>query len=90
MFTIVRWLVVRVHKLLMKRNDEMNRTYLIAIFLLLIASSFFCDILGIHSFFGAFIVGIICPKSGKFNVELFPKLELITVELLLPLYFFCC
>jgi Kef-type K+ transport system membrane component KefB len=62
MFTIVRWLVVRAHKYLMERNDEMNRTFLIGIFLLLIASSFFCDILGIHSFFGAFIVGILCPK----------------------------
>jgi len=65
----------------------MNRTFLIGVFLLLIASAFFCDILGIHSFFGAFIAGIICPKSGQFNNELFPKLELITVELLLPLFF---
>ncbi|CAF2519942.1 unnamed protein product [Rotaria sp. Silwood2] len=87
MFTIVRWLIKRVHKYLMEKNNEMNRTFLIGIFLLLIASAFFCDILGIHSFFGAFVVGVICPKSGQFNVELFPKLELVTVELLLPLFF---
>ncbi len=87
MFTIVRWLVVRIHQFLIDRNDEMNRFFLIGIFLLLIASSFFCEILGMHAFFGAFIAGIICPKSGRFNIELFPKLELITVELLLPLFF---
>ncbi len=87
MFTIVRWIILRAHAYLVKRNDEMNRTFLIGIFLLLLASSFFCDLLGIHSFFGAFIAGIICPKSGQFNRELYPKLELVTVELLLPLFF---
>ena len=87
MFTIVRWSVLRAHEFLVKRNDEMNRTFLAGIFLLLLASSFFCDLLGIHSFFGAFIVSIICPKLGQFKVQLFPKLELITVELLLPLFF---
>ncbi|UJR17848.1 hypothetical protein I4U23_004747 [Adineta vaga] len=87
MFTIVRWLVLAAHNILVKRNDEMNHIYLVAIFLLLLASAFFCDLLGIHSFFGAFIVGIICPKSGQFKTHLFPKIELVTVELLLPLFF---
>ncbi len=87
MFTIVRWLVLRAHVFFVKRNDEMNRTFLVGIFLILLASSFFCDVLGIHSFFGAFIAGIICPKSGQFNNTLYPKLELVAVELLLPLFF---
>jgi Kef-type K+ transport system membrane component KefB len=87
MLTIVRWLVLRAHEFFVKRNDEMNRTFLVGIFLLLLASSFFCDILGIHSFFGAFIAGVVCPKSGQFNATLYPKLELVTVELLLPLFF---
>jgi Kef-type K+ transport system membrane component KefB len=87
MFTIVRWVVRRVHAFLVKRNDEMNRIFLIGIFLILLASSFFCEILGIHSFFGAFIAGIICPKTGRLNSVLLPKLELVTVELLLPLFF---
>jgi Kef-type K+ transport system membrane component KefB len=79
--------ILRVHAFLVKRDDEMNRIFLIGIFLLLLASSFFCETLGIHSFFGAFIAGIICPKSGRFNFQLLPKLELVTVELLLPLFF---
>jgi Kef-type K+ transport system membrane component KefB len=87
MFTIVRWLISRAHAFFVKRNDEMNRTFLICIFLILLASSFFCESLGIHSFFGAFIAGIICPKSGQFRTELYPKLELVTVQLLLPLFF---
>ena len=87
MFTIVRWLVLYVHTYFLNRNDEMNRTFLVLVFLILLSSSFFCDILGIHSFFGAFIAGVICPKSGEFNRKLYPRLELITVELLLPLFF---
>jgi Kef-type K+ transport system membrane component KefB len=87
MFTIVRWIILGIHAYLVKRDNEMNRIFLIGIFLLLLASSFFCETLGIHSFFGAFIAGIICPKSGRFNHELLPKLELVTVELLLPLFF---
>ncbi|CAF1653237.1 unnamed protein product, partial [Adineta ricciae] len=87
MFTIVKWTLAAVHNFLLKRNNEMNSFFLIGVFLILIASAFFCEILGIHSFFGAFIAGIICPKSGKFNAELFPKIELVTVHLLLPLFF---
>ncbi|CAM4823933.1 unnamed protein product [Rotaria magnacalcarata] len=87
MFTIVRCLILLVHRFLLKRNDEMNRIFLIGIFLILIASACFCDLLGIHSFFGAFIVGIICLKSGQLGAQLYPKLQLITVELLLPLFF---
>ncbi|CAF1342642.1 unnamed protein product [Rotaria sordida] len=87
MFTIVRWLVLHAYSFLVKRDDAMNHTFLVGIFLLLLGSSFFCDILGIHSFFGAFIVGVLCPKSGQFNTTLYPKLELVTVELLLPLFF---
>ncbi|CAF1100810.1 unnamed protein product, partial [Didymodactylos carnosus] len=87
MFFIVRTILVKIHAYLVAKNDEMNRMFLIGVFLVLIASAMFCDLLGIHSFFGAFIAGIICPKTGKFNSELFPKLELVTVELLLPLFF---
>lgn len=87
MSTIVRWLILRVHAFFVRRDDEMNRTFLVGIFLILLASSFFCDILGIHSFFGAFIAGMICPKSDQFMTTLYPKLELVAVELLLPLFF---
>ncbi|CAF1259615.1 unnamed protein product [Didymodactylos carnosus] len=87
MFLVVRTIIYKIHTYLVEKGDEMNRIFLIGIFLVLIASSMFCDLLGIHSFFGAFIAGIICPKTGKFRTELFPKLELVTVELLLPLFF---
>ena len=87
MFTVVKWTLGRIHRSLLKRNNEMNLLFLMGVFLVLIASAFFCEVLGIHSFFGAFIAGIVCPKSGKFTAELFPKLELVTVQLILPLFF---
>jgi Kef-type K+ transport system membrane component KefB len=87
MFTVVKWTLGRIHRSLLKRDNEMNLLFLMGVFLVLIASAFFCEVLGIHSFFGAFIAGIVCPKSGKFTAELFPKLELVTVQLILPLFF---
>lgn len=40
-----------------------------------------------HSFFGAFVAGLIVPKTGAFVSNLAPKIELMTVEFFLPLYF---
>ena len=45
MFTIVKWLLTRVHDFLIEHDDEMNPLFLIGVFLVLIASAFFCDIL---------------------------------------------
>ena len=77
MFTIVRWVILRIYAFFVNRNDETDRTFLVVLFLMLLASFCFCDLLGIHSFFSAFIAGIVCPKSDRFNAEL-----------LLPLFFF--
>ena len=87
MFIVVRLVLRWIHQFLIKRDDELNPLFLISIFLILIASAFFCEILGIHAFFGAFVTGIICPKSGQLTAHIFPKLELVTTQILLPLFF---
>ena len=55
--------------------------------MLLIASAFTTEVIGIHSFFGAFVMGLIVPKSNGFADKLIPQMELVVVEVLLPLFF---
>ncbi len=48
----------------------------------------FCtDTIGIHSIFGAFLLGLVIPKDGPFAGLLVEKLEDFVSILLLPLYF---
>lgn len=55
--------------------------------LLVLASSFFTNIIGIHAIFGAFMVGLICPHEGGFAIKLTEKIEDLISTLFLPLYF---
>jgi hypothetical protein len=55
--------------------------------LLVLASSFFTAIIGIHAIFGAFMIGLICPHEGGFAVKLTEKIEDLVSVLFLPLYF---
>lgn len=55
--------------------------------LLVLASSFFTAIIGIHPIFGAFIIGLICPHEGGFAIKLTEKIEDLVGVLFLPLYF---
>ncbi|PBP17256.1 K+/H+ antiporter 1 [Diplocarpon rosae] len=55
--------------------------------LLVLTSSFFTQIIGIHAIFGAFLVGLICPHDGGFAIKLTEKIEDIISVLFLPLYF---
>ncbi|KAL2133754.1 hypothetical protein VTI74DRAFT_1736 [Chaetomium olivicolor] len=55
--------------------------------LLVFASSFFTDIIGVHSIFGAFMVGLMCPHEGGFAIKLTEKIEDLTATLFVPLFF---
>lgn len=57
------------------------------ILLLLLASAWATEWLGIHALFGAFVIGAVMPKDHRFVHDLTEKLEDITVVLLLPLFF---
>ena len=45
--------------------------------------------IGIHAFFGSFVAGVIVPKGNKYKLteSLCPRMELLTKDFLLPLYF---
>lgn len=54
---------------------------------LLLASSWITELIGIHALFGAFLFGAILPKEGGFASALAEKLEDLVVVLFLPLFF---
>ncbi|KAF7905500.1 uncharacterized protein EAF01_006021 [Botrytis porri] len=55
--------------------------------LIVLTSSWFTAIIGVHAIFGAFLAGLICPHEGGFAIHLTEKIEDLVAVLLLPLYF---
>ena len=55
--------------------------------LILLASSWITEFIGIHALFGAFMVGAIMPKDGHAGRLLAEKLEDLVVVFLLPMFF---
>ena len=76
---------------ILKRNgsiqDGPSQSIVALTILLVLASSFFTAIIGVHAIFGAFIVGLICPHEGGFAIKLAEKVEDLVTVLFLPLYF---
>lgn len=64
-----------------------NQRVFILILLLMLASSWFTEAVGVHAIFGAFMFGLIIPRTNHVSHELTRKIEDLTVSLLLPLYF---
>jgi Kef-type K+ transport system membrane component KefB/nucleotide-binding universal stress UspA family protein len=55
--------------------------------LLLLASCWTTELIGIHALFGAFMLGAVMPKQGGFARTLADRLEDLVVVFLLPLFF---
>jgi Kef-type K+ transport system membrane component KefB len=56
-------------------------------FLILLASAYIAEIIGIHALFGAFLAGVIMPANMNFRRILMGKIEDVSLVLLLPLFF---
>lgn len=75
---LVRW---------QQRLGHIPQSLLALVLLLVLASAWITEWLGIHALFGAFLVGAIMPKDHVFVHTLTEKLHDVTVVLLLPLFF---
>lgn len=53
--------------------------------LLVFASAFFTDVIGVHAIFGGFIAGLVIPRDNGFAISLLEKIEDIVSILFLPL-----
>jgi Kef-type K+ transport system membrane component KefB len=86
MFLVVRR-VLRVLGNYFHRQRVVTPDMLALVLLLVLASAWTTEALGIHALFGAFLMGVVMPKDGDFAHALVEKLEALTVTLLLPLFF---
>ena len=68
-------------------KEGLSQNVVAVTILLLLASSWATELIGIHALFGAFVFGAILPKDGGFARALAEKLEDLVVVLLLPLFF---
>lgn len=68
-------------------NGKLSRSYIAFFIILLLLSSFTTEAIGIHALFGAFLMGVIMPKSAKFRSLLTSKMEDIVLIVFLPLFF---
>ncbi len=55
--------------------------------IILIASAYLTDAIGIHALFGAFMAGIVMPSDMSFRTFFIEKIESVALFLLLPLFF---
>lgn len=77
------WVLRKTHSL---ENGPTQGVVALTVFMVLI-SSFFTSIIGAHSVFGAFMIGLVCPHEGGFAIKLTEKLEDLIATLFLPLFF---
>jgi Kef-type K+ transport system membrane component KefB len=70
-----------------KGNTALQKPFLAICLIILIASSYLTDIIGIHALFGAFMAGIIMPQHMPFREQFIEKVESVALLLLLPLFF---
>jgi Kef-type K+ transport system membrane component KefB len=69
------------------RQGRLTQGVVATIFLLVLASAWTTEAIGIHALFGAFLMGAIMPKGTEFVRSLSEKLEDYTVIFLLPIFF---
>lgn len=86
MFFVIRPFLKRL-EIVYDRRGRLTQNIVAIIFLLILASSYTTEKIGIHALFGAFLMGAIMPKGTHFVRTLSEKLEDYTVVFLLPLFF---
>jgi len=90
-FVLVMLLVVRraLQKLTTayERRGSLAHDSLAVILLVVLASGWVTESLGVHALFGAFLAGAVMPRHHELSRELWQRLETLVVVLLLPLFF---
>ena len=86
MFLIVRPFLRQLQQLY-DRRQRLSQTMVGFIFVMVLASAYVTERIGIHALFGAFLLGAVMPKGTAFVRTLTEKLEDFTVVFLLPLFF---
>jgi Kef-type K+ transport system membrane component KefB/nucleotide-binding universal stress UspA family protein len=86
MIWLVRPLLVRMAARV-ATPESMSQNLVAVILVMLFASSWITELIGIHALFGAFLFGAILPKGQGFAHALLEKLEDLVLVAFLPLFF---
>ena len=86
MLTLLRPFLKRIGEAHGERRS-LGRPMVAGMFLVMLASAWATEVIGIHALFGAFLAGAIMPPNLSFRRLLVGKLEDVSVVLLLPLFF---
>ncbi|KAJ3120437.1 K(+)/H(+) antiporter [Nowakowskiella sp. JEL0407] len=84
------WFAIRpIFKFLIDRteNETISQFAVVFIFLAVLVSSWFTQIIGVHAIFGSFLVGLCVPHTHGFAIKLTEKVEDLVSIVFLPLYF---
>jgi Kef-type K+ transport system membrane component KefB len=69
------------------RREAITPGMLAIVFLVVLASAWITEMLGIHALFGAFLAGVVMPRDRDFVQALMIKFADLVTVLLLPLFF---
>lgn len=86
MFMVLRPFLARVGDIYSDR-ESIGKPVVALLLMVLLASAWATEIIGIHALFGAFVAGVIMPANLSFRKVMINKLEDVSVTLLLPLFF---
>ena len=90
-FGIFLWFIIRpFFKYLVRRSNSDSGASQLNVFLVLTCmamSSWFTQAVGVHSIFGAFMIGLMVPHEKGFAIAMTEKIEDLVSILFLPLYF---
>ena len=90
-FVLVMVLVVRPAlrrlEMVYEKRGKLTQDLIAIILLIVLASGWITESLGVHALFGAFLAGVVMPRHGELSRELSDKFEALIVVLLLPIYF---
>lgn len=86
MFLLVRPFLRRL-QLIYDRQGRLSQNVVAVLFLLIFASAWSTERIGIHAMFGAFLLGVVMPKGTQFVRHVTEKMEDFTVVFLLPIFF---
>lgn len=68
-------------------RENLSQPVVAIFFVVLLASAYATEVIGIHALFGAFMAGVIMPDNMKFRSLFIEKVEDVSLVLLLPLFF---
>ncbi|EFA77265.1 Na+/H+ antiporter [Heterostelium album PN500] len=86
MFTVVRiglnWTYQR-----LVRTEAHKHNYIVFLLMFMFISAFYTEVIGVHAIFGAFVVGVMTPRTNGLHLTIVERIQDIVTIILLPLYF---